>query len=283
MNAVHDYDVTPAVVRATVHLIRAQTGVDFAAYSPAMVPRRLRNHMLAIGATDGDSYLSRLQASPSLVRDALAKLTIKVSRFYRNPAVFDRLAGELLPALSRENGEAPLRIWCAGGAGGEEPYTFAMLLAELDISGDVLVTDIDEAAIERARAALFPNERRHELPEHLHHWCEPTPTGGHFRIADEVRARVRFVRHDLTGESALNTSDDGHRTFDLVSCRNVLIYFNRIAQQCAMQHLTSPLRDGGVLLLGEAEWPPSGMTHHLQPIAPTLRLFRAQPDVELLT
>ncbi len=269
MGDLNSHEVSPDIVREALDLIVARTGVDFRSYSPAMVPRRLRNHMLALGVTDAGEYLSRLHDSPHLVRDALGKLTIKVSRFYRNPAVFDRLRDDILPHLSRVSPQRPLRIWCAGGGGGEEPYTIAMLLRELAIDGEILVTDIDVDALETASRACYANARRDELPASLQRFCEPTSTPNRWRVADEVRALVRFARHDLTGSATLDAD-----AFDLVSCRNVLIYFQREAQHRALRHLAGALRHDGVLLLGEAEWPPADLQHRLPAIAPSLRLFQ---------
>ncbi len=277
MGDLQNHEVPPDVVREALQLIVAQTGVDFGSYSPAMVPRRLRNHMLALGASNAYDYLSRLHASPGLVQDALGKLTIKVSRFYRNPAVFDRLRDDLLPALARASAPRPLRIWCAGSGCGEEPYTIAMLLSELSIDGEILVTDIDHAALETARSGCYANARRDELPSSLHRYCEPTSLPGQWRVANAVRARVRFARHDLTG---LATHDAG--TFDLVSCRNVLIYFTRRAQDIAFQHLTRALRQDGMLLLGEAEWPSPELRHRLPAIAPGLRIFRNEISNDMI-
>ena len=254
-------------------LVRQRTGLDLAPYRPVTIHRRIRNRMISVGVATLAEYLGMLEAQPAETAPLVDRLTIKVSRFYRNAETFDLLRSLVLPSLAALRQGAPLRIWCAGCGHGEEPYTFAMLLAEGGWPGEIEGTDVDAPALERARAGIYATDAFDELPRELAERylvaVRPGPPPA-WRIADEVRARVRFSRHDLTAGAPPSTV--GPR--DLVSCRNVLIYLRRGAQDQALDVLLRPLAPGGVLCLGEAEWPSAPAARVLEVISRRARVFR---------
>lgn len=263
------------LTEAVLQVVRDRVGVDFSQYRPATMQRRLRNRMLAVGAATLHEYLQRLWHEADEA-DALAeRLAIKVSSFYRNAATFDLLRHVVVPAL-RVRGvatSAPLRVWCAGCGRGEEAYTLAMLLDEAGIEGQVEATDIDRGALDAARAAHFPPTSVIALPEALAaRYLEPVASGraANVRVVDRVRERVTFTRHDVTGAPPAHT-------FDLVSCRNVLIYLQRPLQARTMANLRGALGLEGVLVLGEAEWPTPDIEASLEVIARQARVFKAKP------
>jgi chemotaxis methyl-accepting protein methylase len=267
-----------ATLRAILSELRERTGTDFSIYRPAMVERRIRNRMISLGLTDLRMYLARLQSTPSEPQHLLERITIKVSRFYRNQAAFETLYSEVLPALVARNPRRPLRIWSAGCAHGEEPYSLALLLAELGREDVVEATDLDPGALERARAGVYPPEALEELPPHLRErYFEPTRSGRSlvYRVSSLLRTRVRFRQHDLTA------TNDGETfgPFDLVTCRNVLIYLQRDAQQRVFQDLRNRVAEGGVLCLGEAEWPPPAHERNLSIVDRKNRIFWFAPEL----
>jgi chemotaxis methyl-accepting protein methylase len=265
--------VDQALVDAVVGILRSCTGVDFSAYRVAMLERRIANHVASTGVGGVGEYLSLLRNSAAEPFRLLERITIKVSRFYRYAPAFDHLREVVLPALAQARGGEPLRIWCAGCGAGEEPYTFAMLLESAGIDGSIEATDIDSSALNEGRAGLYSLRSAAELPTTLSaEYLEPVMAAGQplYRIQDNVQARVRFTHHDVTSSSPA----PGDRPFDLVSCRNVLIYLQRSAQMHATQRLVNSIREGGVLCLGEAEWPPPELMQHLEPLPHKTRLFR---------
>jgi chemotaxis protein methyltransferase CheR len=239
-------------VGAILGVLRQRTGVDFSRYRAATVRRRILNRMISVGAESFETYLALLEGSQDEARHLLNRISIKVSRFYRHAAAFDMLRLEAIPTLAASG--APLRVWSAGCGCGEEPYTLAMLLDAAGVPGTVLATDIDPAALEAARAGLFPAEATQELPEALAaRYLVPIRHGRRslFAVRHELRARVRFMRHDLLFASAPQGAP-----FDLVTCRNVLIYLQSDVRDEAFRTLVRAVRQGGFLCLGEAEWPP---------------------------
>jgi chemotaxis methyl-accepting protein methylase len=254
-------------------LVRQRTGLDLTPYRQATIHRRIRNRMISVGVATVEDYFSVLEAQPAETGPLVDRLTIKVSRFYRNGETFDLLRSRVLPSLAAIRQGAPLRIWCAGCGHGEEPYTFAMLLAEGGWPGHIEGTDVDAPALERARAGIYSADAFGELPrELLERYLVPIRSGPVpvWRVADEVRARVRFSRHDLTAGAPPSAVG----SLNLVSCRNVLIYLRPAAQDQALDVLLRPLEPGGVLCLGEAEWPSPPVAGGLEVVSRRARIFR---------
>lgn len=247
-------DAAARAVEEIIDLVRARTGVDFSLYRRATVQRRIGNRMISLGSHSVRAYVEHLRADVAEAAHLLQRLTIKVSRFYRNAHTFEFLAREVLPRLAQSRGGAPLRLWSAGCGCGEEAYTLAMLLDRAGLDGIVEATDIDAAALAAAAHGVYRGDVTEELPPSLAQtYLEPLGegAGARYRVRDVLRERVRFTRHDLTGTDAC--WDAGH--FDLVCCRNVLIYFNRAAQRHVFQTLATVLAGDGYLCIGEAEWP----------------------------
>lgn len=256
-----------------LEILHARTGVNFATYRRAMLERRITSHFATSGAQSSEDYLRHLQGSPGAAFRLLENITIKVSRFYRHAPTFDHLGAGLLEQLARERVGRPLRIWCTGCGAGEEAYTLAMLLEHADIEGSIEATDVDATALNRARIGIYPINATVELPAALiTRYLEPVLTRGQpaYRVRDDLRARIRFSRHDITS----TVPPPGEQRYDLVSCRNVLIYFQPAAQTDATQRLLEATEDGGVLCLGEAEWPSPQFAAKLQPLPHKTRMFR---------
>jgi chemotaxis methyl-accepting protein methylase len=257
-------------IAAILALVRERTGVDFTLYRRATVTRRIVNRMISVGATTFDHYLEVLQSNETEPRALLERVTIKVSRFYRDPATFDPLRTAILPRLAQTRGADPLALWCAGCGCGEEAYTLAMLLDECNIPGTVYATDVDPAALRWASQGWYAQRALAGLPAELkNRYC--IAEGDGFRLHPGLGDRVRFSRHDLTAHEP----PPMHGQFDLVSCRNVLIYFGRESQERAMQTLRRHLKSNGYLCLGEAEWPLPTVAGSLDALPHKTRIFRA--------
>lgn len=257
------------VTQSILRVVHRTAGVDFSGYRPQTVERRIRTRMMDLGINDLVHYQQLLRDSSEEVQFLIGRLTIKVSRFYRNPLVFDSIRSEILPQLAQLG--RPVRIWSAGCGRGEEAYTAAMLLEEASIPGAVVATDVDQLALLVAREARFDEAAVANLPASLatrflnrssHH-------SKTFEVTEAVRARVAFEHADLT-----ITPQVGMMPFDLVCCRNVLIYWNAIMQRAIYSQLISSLHPGGWLCLGEAEWPERASADQLDVVAARLRLFR---------
>ncbi len=260
-----------AVIAAVIELMRERTGINFADYRQATIARRIRNRMIAAGVDTFPDYLARLRADPAEAALLLERLTIKVSRFYRNAPTFEHLARVVIPRLAEQRGGA-LRVWCAGCGRGEEAYTLAMLLHEAGVAGSVLATDLDPMALRDAVAASYAEAAFDELPVALRQrHLQPLDDGARLRhrVAEPIRQRVTFTVHDV-----LSMPPPAPGEFDLISCRNVLIYFNVPAQRRVFRALAAALAPGAFLCIGEAEWPDAELATSLLPSGSKTQVFR---------
>lgn len=250
----HAWPADAAILDSILAVVRERTGMDFSRYRPATVQRRIANRMISVGVRSLEAYLSLLVSSRDEAQHLLNRLSIKVSRFYRNRVAFEVLRS-VLPALARRAPDG-LRMWSAGCGCGEEPYTLAMLLEERGLAGSVVATDIDPAALQAAGQGAYAEEAAAELPRELAARflvragrCPPRRSA--VAVTPAVRSRVRFSRMDL-----LAGAQPAGGPFHVVCCRNVLIYLQPDARNVAFATLRRALAPGGVLFLGEAEWPP---------------------------
>ena len=238
-------------LRALKEQIRTASGLFCEGYKEKCLRRRLAVRMRARGVHRYADYAAVLEADPGEYKTLLNTVTINVSKFYRNPEVWDAVRSIVLPDLFRE--PRPVRIWSAGTATGEEPYTFAMLVREyaeqhpdFDTSlVEILATDIDETALAKARAASYSDLALVETPDEAKaRWFEAG--GPPFRVKPEIRRMVRFIHGDLI-------RDPAPESLDLVFCRNVFIYFERELQEDLLSRFVDALRPGGWMVLGKVE------------------------------
>jgi chemotaxis methyl-accepting protein methylase len=266
-------ELDPDALEPLLALLRERDGLDLSGYRRATLARRVRNRMISAGAAGLDEYLARLRADPGEAARLLDRLTIKVSRFYRNRAAVQVVARALAAEVALA--PRPLAAWSAGCGRGEEPYTLAILLADLGqgaAAPRVLATDIDPAALDAARAARYGPEALGEVPEPVRdRWLAPEgpPENRAYRVVPELRDRLAFRRHDLARDPPPRRGG-----FDLVACRNVLIYFDPPLQHRVLATLCEALAPGGLLWLGEAEWPAGDAAGRLVPVDRPARLFR---------
>ena len=221
------------------------------AYKEGCMRRRIGARMRARGVHSYDEYAALLRRDPDESRRLVDALTIHVSRFYRNPETWDAMAAAVIPDLWRRRGGA-LRCWSAGCAGGEEPYTLAMLLLEQGRAapapvpdGVIDATDYDRGSLELAAQGSYPRAALKDLPAQLtrRYLAGEDP----LVLAREARRLVRFTRHDLTHEPPPAPP------YDLVLCRNVVIYFDAPTQAEIASRLVDALTPGGYLVLGKVE------------------------------
>jgi chemotaxis methyl-accepting protein methylase len=257
---------------ALAERIAGRSGLDVAAYKDRCLRRRIAVRMRACGVHTFDAYRQVLERESGEVDRLLDALTINVTRFYRNPETWDRLAADHLPPLLAAR-KGALRAWSAGCASGEEPYTLAMILVDLAPRGADLArctidaSDLDRASLERARAAAYPPQAFLEAPAALvaRHTHE---AAGQRVVADRVRRLVRFHRHDLIEDPPPAPP------YDLVLCRNVVIYFDRATQERLFLRFAEALLPGGLLVLGKVETLLGPARERLELLDPRERIYR---------
>lgn len=244
----------PEGFAALTRAISATAGLALDGYKEKCIRRRLAVRMRARGVHTYADYQRLLEADPAEYEQLKDALTINVTRFYRNPEAWNRLAADLLPPLWRAR-EGAVRIWSAGCSSGEEPYTIAMLLAEeAERSGRrawlerarITATDIDKVSLDRARAARYPVAAFQETPPALVARYT-TDLGREREMTPAVRRLVDVRRADLFLDPVPGPA------FDIVACRNVIIYFDRDGQERLFTRFVDALVPGGLLILGKVE------------------------------
>ncbi|RMG13892.1 MAG: methyltransferase domain-containing protein [Planctomycetota bacterium] len=198
-------------------------------------------------------YLESDRLGRTELEDIFSLLTVRKTSFFRNPNSYQALADEVLPRLDRERPrDAPLALWSAGCATGEEPYTMAMVCrATFERSGRpcyVLATDIVREALATAREASYPEANLVGIPPEYRRFVRNE--GGRGRVCEEVREMVEFSEHNLVHDP-LPRSAVGQ--WDVLFCRNVFIYFEAEQAQEIVQRFARVLAPGGALFLGHAE------------------------------
>jgi two-component system CheB/CheR fusion protein len=232
--------------------LRIRTGHDFANYKRSTVLRRLERRMSVHELRTLPEYAAYIRDHREEGQALLKDLLISVTHFFRDPEAFAALERTVVPRLfeKRRAGDH-IRVWVAGCATGEEAYSIAMLLSEYapdPISGpslQVFATDIDEAALAKARSGLYTlNDCADISPERLRRFF--MKDGDSYRVRRELREMVLFAAHNVI-------KDPPFSHLDLIACRNLLIYLNRAAQERILRLLHFGLNPGGYLFLGTSE------------------------------
>jgi two-component system CheB/CheR fusion protein len=233
-------------------LLKSRTGHDFSAYKRNTVLRRIDRRMMVNEVQRFRDYLTLLEDNPSESEALYRELLIGVTGFFRDPEAFERLRADVIPSLCANRGEdEPLRIWHACCATGEEAYSVAMLLQEyleehqLQTRIQIFATDLDEAAINRARAGIYPPAAVVGMSAtRLRRFF--TRSNENWLVDRQLREMIVFAHHNII-------KDPPFSRLDLLVCRNFLIYLNPEMQKRLMALFHQILNPGGVLFLGSAE------------------------------
>ena len=245
------------------------------------VCRRVGRRLKELGLVDVSSYQNYLEDHPMEWITFESYCRIPISRFYRDRGVFDHLRGNVLPELAREasfNGQDQVRIWTAGSASGEEPYTLSIIW-RLEVSRrcpnvelNLVATDIDPHMLERARAACYSRSSLKDFPVD---WLPLafTESEGMFKLKQEFRVGIEFTQQDIRREMP-----EGH--FSAVFCRHLAFtYFDEAAQQDVIARIADKLLPKGIFVTGKQEKILATQAD-LQEIRPNLGIYRKCKAVE---
>lgn len=225
--------------------IKEKTGIDLGLYKEAQMMRRLTSLYEKKGFRSFIEYFKAIDNSPELLNEFLDRMTINVSEFYRNAKRWEVLETKILPKILQQN--KSVKVWSAACSAGEEPYTLAMILSKYvplhQLS--VLATDIDENILTRARTGIYPERSLQEVPSEIKRKFF-TQEGSFFKVNDEIKKAVTFKKHNLL-------ADPFGTNFDLIVCRNVLIYFTEDAKSLVYTKFSNALNKNGIFFVGSTE------------------------------
>lgn len=243
-----------AALAEILRLLAIRTGHDFMHYKRATVLRRLERRMQVCAVSNMQEYLAYLEINPEETKGLLADMLIGVTNFFRDRDAFEALERQVIPELLSEvrNGQGDgIRAWCAGCSTGEEAFSLAMLFSseaereKISPKIQVFATDVDERAIAIGRRAQYSLAIATDVPPvYLRQYFKKETS--HYHIAKAVRDKVLFAAHNVL-------QDPPFSRLQLISCRNLLIYLDRRAQQQVLQTFHAALQPGGYLFLGSSE------------------------------
>jgi two-component system, chemotaxis family, CheB/CheR fusion protein len=252
--------------------LKEARGFDFTGYKRSSLSRRIDHRMSQIAVSSYNDYLDFVQVHPEEFTTLFNTILINVTRFFRDPAVWEHLATDwLAPMLANLGPDGPIRVWSAGCATGEEAYTIAMIMGDLlgvQALRDrvkIYATDVDDNALVHARQALYTEQDLTAVPpDTIDRYFDRTAAGFSFR--KDFRRSVIFGRNDLVRDAPISR-------VDLLVCRNTLMYFTAEMQAQILHRLHFALKDTGLLFLGKAEMLLSH-AHQFQPVDLPRRVFR---------
>ena len=236
-------------------LISDHTGIVLAEHKVDMVYGRLTRRLRELNLTSFDNYLSNLESDEQELIHFVNALTTNLTSFFREKHHFEFLSSKLLPQIMKNKASKRLRIWSAGCSSGEEPYTIAMTVRSIipknsgwDVK--ILATDLDSNMVKKGSDGIYTEERVTGLTEQqMKKWVKKGKgnTDGMVKMDDELREMITFKQLNLMHEWPMKGP------FDLIFCRNVLIYFNKDTQAMLFDRYADMLVDEGHLFIGHSE------------------------------
>ncbi|MCA1030518.1 protein-glutamate O-methyltransferase CheR [Bacillus timonensis] len=225
--------------------IKIKTGIDLSLYKEAQMKRRLTSLYEKKGYDGFHNFFQAMLQNQQLLNEFLDRMTINVSEFYRNAKRWEVLETKILPKLLADQNR--LKVWSAACSTGEEPYTLSMILTSY-LQKDkfsILATDIDENAIARAKLGVYPERSLLEVPSNIKNkYFEKED--GFYKLDEGVKKSVLFKKQNLLADRFENQ-------FDLIVCRNVLIYFTDEAKSELYHKFSESLKQNGILFVGSTE------------------------------
>lgn len=225
--------------------VHREIGINLSAYKPAQLDRRINSLMTRNGIKTLDEYTKVLKTDSDQKQKFLDFITINVTEFYRNPELFNELEVEIKNNLLKQS--SALKIWSAACSIGCEPYTLAMMLDKMSAFGNhkIIATDIDNTILKKAKEGIYTKNEMKSVSE--------SDISKYFKIqydkyyiSDKIKNMVEFKKHDLI-------LDNYEKGFDLILCRNVVIYFNNDVKQEIYSKFSQSLKKGGLLFVGATE------------------------------
>ena len=241
--------------------IHRNRGFDFSASRHTALEEKIGSRLNALDLKHPDDYIACLESDPDEWTKLIDLLTVNVSRFFRNTLTFETLSRQIIPGMiqKKEKENSPqLRIWSAGCSGGEEPYSMAILVRDileketLDMDVSIFATDINAAVLKTAQKgwyapAQLENVRLGQLKRYF------TPQNNGYVVNRDIKKMITFSVYDIMDSKTYVPPESVFGDFDIVLCRNLLIYFHPDRQMIIFKKLYRSLAPESFLVLGEAE------------------------------
>ncbi|MBX3442533.1 MAG: response regulator [Planctomyces sp.] len=265
-------------IDAIFKLLHAEYGIDFSYYKSTTVGRRIQRRLSMRNAADVAEYADRLRDDPAELNSLYRDLLIGVTHFFRDVEAFELLEKSVIPEIIERAGNEEVRVWVAGCATGEEAYSIAILFHECferlgrSPSFKLFATDVHNASLEIAGAGEYGADSVVGVSEErLERYFELA--GNKFVVVPELRKLIVFAPHNLLKDAPFTK-------LDMITCRNLLIYFQPLAQKKALSLFQFGLKTGGLLFLGPSE-SPGELLDEFEPVDGHWKMFRKRRDTRL--
>ncbi len=219
--------------------------INLSAYKSNQLHRRINSLMSRVGVSSFDEYTKILLRDQEQRQKFMDFITINVTEFFRNPELFQELSKKIEKELLPKN--KALKLWSAACSNGSEPYSLAMILDSLDSSSQckIIATDLDNTILNRARSGDYnESEIKNIKPEYIKKYF--VKQNDRYLIDSKIKSMVTFKKHDLI-------LDEYEKCFDIIICRNVVIYFNNDIKNSIYKKFHDSLKPGGLLFVGATE------------------------------
>ena len=232
-------------------LIYAESGITFTATNRSILESRLKERLREKKIDSVSAYFTEISKNKEELKGFLDSITTNLTRFFRNQAHFDALEKYVIPEIIhtiRKNSPGALKIWSAGCSTGEEPYTIAMLMSEIlppPWKFEIVASDISLKCLMTAKEGFYREDRIVGIPDsYLAKYFDKVDGG--YKVHADLQSKIRFDYHNLKNDSGL-------RGLDIVFCRNVIIYFDEIAQTAVINRFWDSMAAKSFLFIGHSE------------------------------
>ncbi len=232
-------------------LIYDESGIHFSSTNRSILESRLRERLRIAQLPSVGEYYTLITGNEEELKTLLDAVTTNLTRFFRNTAHFQTFEYHVVPELIAHKSKTldkRLRVWSAGCSTGEEPYSVAIMLKELlppDFKIEITASDLSLKSVLIGQEGFYQESRMNGVPEkYLNRYFEKKPSG--YQISPEIKSLVKFDYHNLK-------NDSGRRNLDVVFCRNVLIYFDEVAQKAVVSRFWDAMSNHSYLFIGHSE------------------------------
>ena len=265
-----------------LEFIYKNSGLDFSVYRHSMIERRMGKRLSSLNIDSYLHYLDYLKNHSEEMTALLDVLTINVTRFFRNTFTFEYIATHILPKIiskKKSSNNNQLRIWSAGCSTGEEPYSIAILINEilekegLDFNTMIFATDIDKKALQSAHKAVYSFENIKNVKYELlkKYFFDRNDS---FILNPGIKQMVSFSQFDMLNKNTMIPSESIYGEFDIVFCRNLLIYINPLSHNRIFEKLCFSLVKNGILVLGKTETTASEFTRKFEDVTGMCNIYK---------
>lgn len=232
-----------------IYELKKKTGMNIQNLKPGFVERRVDHRMRALGIIDFDEYVRILATSLDEAKNLCDAFSINVTKFFRDPIVWSRIEQDIVPEIAAKRHFSPIRVWSCGSASGEEPHSISILFND-SLKGTnntyrIHASDISIDAITRAKKGVYRPENLVNVSSERLATHFKKISDEQFQVDLQISNKIEYQKSDMMKNS--------ENLFDIIFCRNVLIYYNKEAHEKIFKKFSESLKENGILVLGQDE------------------------------